>query len=119
MAMKGLRPLRLASFIQQEIATVLLTQSRNPLLQDIVITHVKVSDDLHEVKVYYRVMGDESLDLYKTTLGKATSFITRSIGPNLKMPFIPRFSFIYDTTVTDEERMESLLTNLKRDESDV
>ena len=56
--MSELRKSRVQSAIEREVSTY-LKNFDDPLLKEVFVTHVEVSNDLHYAKVFYTVLGKE------------------------------------------------------------
>lgn len=115
MAIKGLRPIRVARFIQRELASTLLHKARNPLLKEVVITHVRTSPDLHEATVYYRILGKENTEPYQKALTHSAQYLQKMIGPSLHMAWIPKLTFRYDKMQDEADRLEDLFKSINND----
>ncbi|HPR63485.1 MAG TPA: 30S ribosome-binding factor RbfA [Thermoanaerobaculia bacterium] len=113
-----MRPLRMARFIQQELAMILLTHTRNPLLQEVVVTHVKMSPDLHLATVYYRVMGNTPVEIYQEALDGARKFLEHTLGPSLRLPFLPELIFVFDEKLEEALRLDRLFERIERESED-
>ncbi len=92
---------RLSRAIQAEISRLLEKEVNDPRLSSLIsVTHVTVSEDLHHVRVYVSVIGDdamrtETLDGFRA----ATGFIRREVSANLRMRHAPDFAFEYDDSI--------------------
>ena len=119
MAVKGLRPLRVARFIQEELASIILKDVKDDRLKDIIVSHVKVSPDLREATVYYRTLVAGDADQKQSALEKATPYLQKVLKPHLHMRWAPRLKFVFDEQLEKTERLEELLTRIHRENADV
>ena len=102
---------RVNELIRRELVILLTKETKDPRLQEVVITDVKVSRDLTSAKVFFSV--DESSQKTVTTLlNKASGFFRSSLSKVLDLRHTPALSFIYDTAPNTGARMDDLLSKL-------
>ena len=102
---------RVNELIRRELVLLLSKETKDPRLQEVVITDVKVSRDLTSAKVFFSV--DESAQKTVTTLlNKASGFFRSSLSKVLDLRHTPALSFIYDTAPNTWARMDDLLSKL-------
>ena len=102
---------RVNELIRRELVLLLSKETKDPRLQEVVITDVKVSRDLTSAKVFFSV--DESSQKTVTTLlNKASGFFRSSLSRVLDLRHTPALSFIYDTAPNTGARMDDLLSKL-------
>jgi ribosome-binding factor A len=102
---------RVNELIKRELVLLLSKETKDPRLQEVVITDVKVSRDLTSAKVFFSV--DESAQKTVTTLlNKASGFFRSSLSKVLDLRHTPALSFIYDTAPNTGARMDDLLSKL-------
>jgi len=111
---------RVAELITAEMSDIIFKQVKDPRLQAVTITAVKVSDDLRNAKVYFVEMGkDECSAAISAGLTKATGFIRRELGKRLQLRFVPEIMFVHDRSFGYGNRIEKLLADIavKEDEN--
>ena len=102
---------RVNELIRRELVLLLSKETKDPRLQKVVITDVKVSRDLTSAKVFFSV--DESAQKTVTTLlNKASGFFRSSLSKVLDLRHTPALIFIYDTAPNTGARMDDLLSKL-------
>ena len=102
---------RVNELIRRELVLLLSKETKDPRLQEVVITDVKVSRDLTSAKVFFSV--DESAQKTVTSLlNKASGFFRSSLSKVLDLRHTPALSFIYDTAPNTGARMDDLLSKL-------
>lgn len=110
---------RIADLLQQELADLLLRRVKDPRVEGVTITGVKVSGDLQHARVFYCVMSSPSSsgrEDVATGLAKATGFLRRELAGRLHMRFVPQLEFHYDASFDYGEKIERLLKELHQDE---
>jgi len=108
---------RVGDLIKEEISHILLKDVRDPRIQQITITGVKMSDDLRTAKVFFVPLGTGALAIETGEgLKKATPFVRRELGKNLRLRYVPTLTFIYDDSFEYGDRIERLLQEIRRNE---
>ena len=102
---------RVNELIKRELVLLLSTGTKDPRLQDVIITDVIVSRDLTSAKVFFSVDDDSRKDVINL-LGKASGFFRSSLSKALDLRHTPSLTFIYDTAPNTGARMEDLLKKL-------
>ena len=99
--------------IQQEISELLVRKIKDPRLELVTITGVKVSPDLKLARVYFSRFGNpDEIRRGLEGLQSATGFIKRELGQRMKLRRVPDLEFVHDTSFEYGDRIESLLKNL-------
>jgi ribosome-binding factor A len=112
--MQGSRPVRIGEEIRQELADLLSREVRDPGIGFVTVTHVKVSADLQVARAYYTTLGDEAAR--RTTakaLERAKPFLRQRIAARVGLRRAPELAFQYDESIAREERIESLLQEIR------
>ena len=78
----------------------ILTDLRDPRIQNVTVTYVEVTPDLRTAKVHVSVMGDEAAqNLSIKGLQNASGFLQQKIGNRIDTRYIPRLKFELDQGV--------------------
>jgi ribosome-binding factor A len=112
--MQGSRPARIGEEIRQELADLLSREVRDPGIGFVTVTHVKVSADLQVARAYYTTLGDEAAR--RTTakaLERAKPFLRQRIAAHVGLRRAPELAFQYDESIAREERIETLLQEIR------
>ncbi|AQQ15499.1 Ribosome-binding factor A [Corynebacterium glaucum] len=112
------RAQRLAKQIQQIVATTIEREVKDPRLELVTVTDVRVTGDLHDAKVYYTVRGrtldeEPDLDAAAEALNRARGQIRKTVGDQLGVRFTPTISFEYDSIPEASADMEELLNRAR------
>jgi ribosome-binding factor A len=109
------RASRVGDQIREELAELLRRQVHDPGIGFLTITHVKVSPDLQQARVYYTMIGDdEARKSSARALGRATPFLRRQIGQRLRLKRVPELTFFYDDAIEKGDRIERILLELNK-----
>jgi len=90
---------RVNELIKRELTMLLATGTKDPRLQEVIITDVDVSRDLASAKVFFSV--DDNMHK-SVALNKAGGFFRSSLSKSLDLRHTPSLSFIYDTAPNTE-----------------
>ncbi|HEX9263968.1 MAG TPA: 30S ribosome-binding factor RbfA [Candidatus Binatia bacterium] len=105
---------RVGDLLLELLAELLKREIRDPRLQSVNLTAVRVTKDLRQAKVFFNLFGagvDKSDAL--AGLKSATGFIRSKIGKQLNLRFVPSIEFAFDETDEEAQRIESLLRSVK------
>ena len=103
---------RVADYLQQELAKLVLHSIRDPRAEFVNITAVDVSRDLRYAKVYYTKLGIESAEAAKDVtkvLDKAAGFLRTEVAKGSSLRTVPKLTFKFDESVGRGRHMEDLL----------
>ncbi|SEJ48710.1 30S ribosome-binding factor RbfA [Demequina mangrovi] len=91
------RALKLAGTIKKIVARALQTEIKDPRLEFVTITDVRVTGDLQQASVFYTVLGDEAAreDAAKG-LAKAKGRLRSLVGAGLGIRLTPTLEFHLD-----------------------
>lgn len=110
---------KVAEAIHELVSGLLVKGLKDPRVGFVTITGVKLTDDLHLATIYYTVIGSETEQ--KSTqegLVRATGFVRKEIGKELRMKYVPDIVFKYDKSVDYGNRIERLLKEIHSGEGD-
>lgn len=112
------RPERVGQEIQSAIANMLTQgQLRDPRIGFVTITGVKVSPDLRVAKVYYSMLGtDEERAQTQEGLDAAKGFVRREVSAKVKLRVSPEIYFVFDPSVSEGDKIERLLREVREKE---
>ena len=95
--MSSRRVLKAAQAIREVVSTSILTDLRDPRVENVTVTFVEVSGDMRQARVHVSVMGDDS----NTTqilkgLTSAAGFLQRKIANRIESRYTPKLQFVLD-----------------------
>ena len=117
MSQKGFRRAdRVAERIRSELMDLLLRGSvRDPAAKDVVVSAVRMTDDLSIARVYVRVLEEIDADRQEAVveaLERASGFLRRELGHRLELRHVPSLQFYWDDVVDSALRIESILDEI-------
>jgi len=105
---------RVAHLIRSELAALLLREARDPRLQAVTITDVRITADLRLARIQFRTLTPEATPSEaQAALRRATPFLRGALGRALGMRVTPELRFEYDTTPDSARRMDALLDDVR------
>jgi ribosome-binding factor A len=105
---------RVAHLVRAELASLLLREARDPRLQAVTITAVRVTADLRVAHVHFRTLTPEAAPREaQAALRRATPFLRGALGRALRMRVTPELRFEYDTTPDTARRLDALLDEVR------
>jgi ribosome-binding factor A len=114
--MSSRRVQKVAEAIRQVVSTAILTELWDPRIQDVTVTHVEVSGDLRQAKIYISVMGEESKQkLAQRGLQHAAGFLQSKIATRLQLRYTPVLQFVLDQGVKRSIEMTRLINEVMTD----
>ena len=109
----GLRQEKLADQIRDVIAVLLSGgQMRDPRLEPVTVTAVKVTADLQNAKIYFRVYDDRFREDAERGMSSAGSFFRKKLSNELDVRRVPELTFYYDESIENAARIETLLQEI-------
>ena len=115
------RATRVADQIRMEVANILARKIRDPRIQFVTVTDVKMTADLKIARVYVTALNQEHFEQQtRPGLKSAVGFIRTEIGRRLNLRYTPELVFFRDTSAEYGDRIDKILDSLppeKQEES--
>jgi ribosome-binding factor A len=106
---------RVADLLQEEISGLLQREVRDPRLEFVTVTAVKVSPDLRHARVYVSLLGsEEEQQAALVGLRHATGFLRHELGARLSLRLVPDLTFVLDESIERGQRILELLHQLEK-----
>ena len=117
--MSSSRPTRVADQIRVEISDLLARAVHDPGIGFLTVTHVKVTPDLQQARVYYTTLGDEKgRRETERALQRASAFLRRQLGSRLRLRRVPELQFFFDESIERQDRIERILQDLQNERAE-
>ena len=105
---------RVGDLILEVIAELLRKDIRDPRVQTVTLTGVKVSKDLRNARVYFNIRGGQDSRINAAAgLKSASGFLRLKVGKQLNLRFVPAIEFTYDDSEDEAQRIDELLKQVK------
>lgn len=108
---------RVNSILRQVLADE-VEHLKDPRLEMISITGVETAPDLRHATVYFSSLDLARADETRDALESAAPRLRRAMGREVRLKYTPALSFELDSGIASGERIDSILRELHRDESD-
>ena len=106
---------RVASEIKKAISQILEVESGNENLKSITLTGVEVSQDLRIAKIYVSSsLSEMTEETTLNTLNNALGFIKRNLAKMIRLKYMPKLIFEYDTSIDYGFRIDKVLKEIKK-----
>ncbi|MGL9769382.1 MAG: 30S ribosome-binding factor RbfA [Sodalis sp. (in: enterobacteria)] len=115
MAKEYSRTQRVAQEIHKEIAIILLREIKDPRIEMVTVSGVKLSRDLAYAKVFITFLNKNTPEQVKTSvlaLQDAVGFIRILLSKAMRLRVIPELTFFYDNSLLEGMRMSNLVSNV-------
>ena len=114
--MPSLRSDKISDLLRKEISLIINKETKDPRLQKLNITAVKVSDDIGIATVFYTMIG-ESIEKEKSSidnkvLRKFSGMVRSKLSKTMQIRRVPVIQFRFDESVEYSDNIENLLRNL-------
>ncbi|MGA1845893.1 30S ribosome-binding factor RbfA [Deferribacter abyssi] len=110
---KGLRAKRVSELLREEISRLIIYEVKDPLVKSVIITAVKVTNDLSIAKIYFRSYDiDANLNSILSGLNRSKGFLRENIKRSLRLKRIPTLEFFIDETVDEGLKIDQIIKKL-------
>ena len=105
---------RLSAQLKRELALLLQSRVKDPRVGPLTVTHVRVTSDLTQARVFVRIPGDTArVDASLEGLDAAAPFLRRELGALMKIRRAPELTFEQDESLDQALRIEELLGQVR------
>ena len=114
--MASRRTLKAAQAIREVVAMSLLTDLKDPRVEQVTITGVEVSADMRSAKVFFSVLGGDPAKerLALNGLTSAAGFLQQKCARRIDTKYTPRISFAVDEGMKNLVAVTEILEQEKR-----
>ena len=111
--MSEIRRRRTAEQIKTILSTLVLRDMRDPRLQGLTITQVRIDREMQYADIFVNALGDESREEeVMDALTGAKGYLRRELASRLELRTGPQLHFHWDPTLAHAERIDELLDSL-------
>ena len=98
----------------------ILTEIRDPRVQNVTVTAVEITPDMRSAKVLISVMGDEAKQrLCLRGLANSAGFLQSKIAKRIETRYTPRLSFELDMGVKKSLEVGQILADIAREREEL
>jgi ribosome-binding factor A len=108
--MSSRRLLKAAAAVREVVSMSILTELRDPRVQDVTVTFVEVAPDMRSAKVHVSIMGNDSKqNLALRGLQRSAGFLQAKIAERIDTRYTPRLEFVLDKGVKNSIAVSQIL----------
>jgi ribosome-binding factor A len=108
--MSSRRTLKAASAIREVVSMAILTELRDPRIQNVTVTFVEISADMRYAKIHVSIMGDsKQQDLCLHGLNRAAGYLQKRVNDRIETRYTPRLQFVLDKGVKNAFKVAEIL----------
>lgn len=95
--MSSRRVLKAAQAIREVVSTAIITDLRDPRIENVTVTRVEVSGDMRHARIHVSVMGEQTntRNVLKG-LNNAAGFLQRKVANRIDTRYTPKLQFVLD-----------------------
>jgi ribosome-binding factor A len=111
--MSSRRVQKAAEAIREVVSMSILTELKDPRVEDVTVTYVEVSPDMRQAKVHVSVMGDDTKQkLCLQGLQSSAGFLQTKVGKRIDTRYTPKLRFELDMGVKKSLAIAQLLNDV-------
>lgn len=111
--MSSRRTQKAAEAIREVVGMSILTDLKDPRIQNVTVTYVEVSADMRQAKVHVSIMGDETKQqLSLRGLQNAAGFLQSKVAKRIDTRYTPRLAFVLDLGVKRSIEISQILQSV-------
>ena len=112
------RATRVADQIRMEVAEILPRKVKDPRVQFVTVTDVKMTADIKIARVYVTTLAPEHFEQQTAPgLKSAVGFVRTEVGRRLNLRYTPEIVFYQDTSAEYAQRIEKILDSLPHEDN--
>jgi len=117
--MSSRRTLKAASAIREVVSLAILTELRDPRIENVTVTYVEVSGDMRLAKVHVSIMGDKKQqDLCMHGLQKSAGYLQKRVSDRIDTRYTPRLQFVLDKGIQNAFKVSEILDDVLPENED-
>jgi ribosome-binding factor A len=108
---------RMADTLREEITEIVGYEMKDPRLQSVTVTDVRVAENLRNANVFVLVEGDEKeIEVALVTLNRAATFVRQQVALSLNLRYAPILHFARDTVEENAAKVDAMLEDIGLEE---
>ena len=108
---------RLNNTILEVLSKIIFDEVKNPLIRNIVLTSVSVTNDLSFAKVYFTCMNEDK-DKVLADLEEAKGLLRSKLSENIDIRHTPELVFEYDNSIEYGMNIERIIKEIHEKDED-
>ena len=99
---------RLSNTVLEVLSRIIFMETKNPILKNVILTSVSVTNDLSFAKVYFTCMNEDK-DKVLTELNEAKGFLRGKLSQNIEIRHTPELIFEFDNSIEYGMNIEKVI----------
>lgn len=116
--MSSFRKDRVADLVREVVSDIIKNDIKDPRVQGITVTEVKMSADLKSARIFFCSLADGKTETHLAGLQSAEGFIRKRLRDELDLKYVPQIAFAYDSSFDYSDRINSILNKIITDRED-
>ena len=104
---------RLNNTILEVLSKIIFEEVKNPLLKNVVLTSVSVTNDLSFAKIYFTCRNEDK-DKVLADLEEAKGFLRGKLSENIDIRHTPELMFEYDNSIEYGMNIERIIDEIHK-----
>jgi ribosome-binding factor A len=110
------RPERVAEMLREEISEIVSYELDDPRVQTVMVTDVRVAENLRDARVFVLVEGDEKEKKDAlSALQHAAPYVRKQVAFSMNLRNAPVIHFVRDTVEERAQRVDALLEEIEHE----
>jgi len=101
--------------IRRVISDLIQEELDDPAIGMISVTHVDLSVDLRQCRVFISVFPEENTEHARSVLNKMKGYLRSQLGARVRMKYTPELKFMTDTVIKESVDVSRKLEELKHE----
>lgn len=104
---------RLSGQFRRELAQLIQAEVKDPAVGFVSVSDVEVSRDLGHATVWVTVFDPERAEASLKALKRASGFLRKRLGQELRVRVVPELHFRHDASVETGQKMDRLISEAR------
>ena len=104
---------RFNNLFMEELNIILGTEVKNPLLKNVIVNAVKITNDLSFAKVYFTCFDEDKKAILKE-LKNSSGFLRKLLADRVDIRHMPELVFEYDESLEYAKRIEEKIREIEK-----
>lgn len=105
---------RINDILKKELSKIIINEIKDPRLNSIYISYVKINKNLQFAKIYFTSLINEDNNYHLYLLNNAKNFFRYKLSKSLDIYSIPKLNFYIDTTIKNIIKIDEIFKNLNK-----
>ena len=99
----------------EQLNIILGTETKNPILKQVVVNAIKITNDLSFAKVYFTCFNEDR-NLVLKELNDSKGYLRHELSEKIDIRHTPELEFIYDESIEYGKKIEDMIEKLHNEE---